>query len=348
MRQFDIKPLDEKAMMRAKAKWDSIAKPLNSLGKLEEITIKMAGIFGTESYNVDKKCTFVMCADNGIVAQGITQTSSDVTRTVAAEMGKKAACINILSQKCNADVIVTDVGMLGNEPIEGVLDKKIAQGTRDFSKEHAMTEEQAIRAVEIGIELVREYTQKGYKLISTGEMGIGNTTTSSAIASCLLQKNAQEVTGVGAGLSKQGLSRKVEVIANAINMHKPNKNDAIDVLCKVGGFDIAALTGVFLGAAIYRVPVLIDGFISSVAALLAVKICEDTKHFMFATHISAEPAGRMMIEALGKDYLLELNMCLGEGTGAVMAFPLIDMALSIYNSMSSFENLAIEKYVAQN
>ncbi len=348
MQKVDIKSLDEMAMKKAKMKWDSIAKPLNSLGKLEDITIKMAGIFGTEHFNVDKKCTLVMCADNGIVAQNVTQTSSNVTRTVATEMGKNAGCISILSRFANADAVVVDVGMQGSEPICGVIDKKIAQGTKDFSLEPAMSKQQAIDAVQIGIDLVEEYVQKGYNVFSTGEMGIGNTTTSSAIAACLLQKNPYEVTGMGAGLSKQGVLHKAEIIRKALEFHNPDKNDAFDVLAKVGGFDIAALTGVFLGAAINRVPVLIDGFISSVAALLAIKINKSASDFMFATHISAEPAGKMLIEELGKDYLLDLNMCLGEGTGAAMAFPLIDMAMAIYNSMSSFENLSIEKYLPLN
>ncbi len=339
-----IKPIDKSAMKRAKDKWNNIVKPLDSLGKLEDVTTKMAGIFGSENFDISKKCVIVMCADNGVVQEGVTQSNQDVTKIVTAEMGKGTANINIMARRSGAHVEVIDVGIATNEKIKGVKSEKIAHGTKNFLLEHAMTEEQALKAIEVGIESVKRLKEDGFNLFATGEMGIGNTVTSSAITACLLEKSPKEVTGVGAGLSSKGLLRKIEVIEKAIELHKPDKNNPIDVLKKLGGFDISALAGVFLGGAIHRVPIFIDGFISSVAALLAVKICPKCSDFIFASHISKEPAGKMVLDALDKEHLLDLNMCLGEGTGAVAAFPLLDMAMDVYDFMSGFEDLSMEKY----
>lgn len=208
-----------------------------------------------------------------------------------------------------------------------------------------MTREEAVAAIEVGIQYVSELKEKGYGIFATGEMGIGNTTTSSAIASVLLDVEPEIVTGRGAGLSTEGLNRKVEVIRQAISLHKPQKDDAIDVLAKVGGFDIAGLVGVFLGGAANRVPVVVDGFISAVAALVAVRICPAVSDYILASHVSKEPAGMMLLDALGKKPALTCDMCLGEGTGAVALFPLLEMGLHIYQRMSTFEEIDLENYV---
>jgi nicotinate-nucleotide--dimethylbenzimidazole phosphoribosyltransferase len=337
----------EASMKIAKNRWDSIAKPLNSLGKLEDIIIKSAGFLGNNGIDFSKKCVVVMCADNGIVEEGVTQVSNEITAIVAENMTCGKATINILSQKNDADVIVIDIGIAKDINNKRILNKKIMYGTNNFFKEPSMSRELAIKAIETGIDLVKELKGKGYNLIATGEMGIGNTTTSSAITACLLNKKAGEVTGRGAGLSDIALLRKIEVIDKSIALHNPNINDPIDILSKVGGLDIAGLTGVFLGGAIYKIPVLIDGFISSVAALLAVKLCPYVKNYIFATHISNEPAGKMLLDELGFSPLLDLRMCLGEGTGAVMAFPIFDLALEVYLKMSSFGEAKIETYKPQ-
>lgn len=331
----------------AKERWNSIAKPLCSLGKLEDIIIKSAGFLGHNGIDFGKKCVVVMCADNGIVEEGVTQVSNEITAVVAGNMTCGKATINILSEKSNADVFVVDIGIARDLDNSKIFNRKIMYGTNNFLKKASMSREQAVKAIETGINFVEELKQKDYKLIATGEMGIGNTTTSSAVTACFLNKKAYEVTGRGAGLSDTALQRKIKVIDKAINLHKPDINDPVDVLSKVGGLDIAGLTGVFLGGAALKVPVLIDGFISSVAALLAIKICPDVKNYIFATHISNEPAGKMLLNELDLPALLDLKMCLGEGTGAVMAFPIFDLALEVYLKMSSFEEAKFEAYIPQ-
>jgi len=312
-----IKPLSCEAMELAKKRWDSIAKPLNSLGKLEDLVIKAAGIFRTDKVSFDKKCVVVMCADNGIVEEGVAQVSNEATAIVAKNMTLGKATVSVMASKCNEDLFVVDIGVASKMDIPGIISRKIAYGTKNFAKIPAMSKEEAVKAIETGIEIAVGLKEKGYNLIATGEMGIGNTTTSSAITAVMLEKKPSEVTGRGAGLPNAGLNKKIKVIEDAIALHKPDKNDPIDVLSKVGGFDIAGMTGLFLGGAFAGIPVLIDGFISSVAALLAISICSEAKNYIFATHISNESAGRMLIENLGLPYLLDCNMCLGEGTGAV-------------------------------
>lgn len=339
-----INKLKEEEMIKAQRRWDSIAKPLNSLGKLEEVVVKLAGIFGSNDIDLSKKCVVVMCADNGVVEEGITQSGTEITSIVAENMTKNKATINVLSQQCGAEVFVVDMGICRSIENDRILHRKVMFGTNNIYRQPAMSRDQALQAIQTGIDLVGELKSKGYQMIATGEMGIGNTTTSSAITACLLQKKVEEVTGRGAGLSSAGLDRKIHIIEEAIRLHQPDDKDPIDVLAKVGGLDIAGLVGIFLGGGIHRTPVLIDGFISSVAALIATRLCPEAKSYMFATHISKEPAGRLLIEALELPYLVDLHMCLGEGTGAVMTFPIFDLALSVYQNMSSFEEVHIDAY----
>jgi nicotinate-nucleotide--dimethylbenzimidazole phosphoribosyltransferase len=340
-----IDSLNQEKMEVAQKRLDSIAKPINSLGKLEGALIKLAGIFEDDKIDISKKCTLVMCADNGVVAEGVTQAGQDVTRIMAEGMTRNRATINILSAQSNAEVIVVDVGIASEVHNDRIINRKIMYGTNNLYKQPAMSREQALEAIRVGIDMVGELKEKGFKMIATGEMGIGNTTSSSAITACLLNKSPAVVTGKGAGLAKEGLARKIHVIEEALRMHKPNANDPIDVLSKVGGLDIAALAGVYLGGGIHRIPILIDGFISSVAALIAVKLCPIAKDYMFATHISKEPAGMIMIEELGLPHFLDLDMCVGEGTGAAIAFNIFDMAIAVYNNMSDFGEMSIESYV---
>lgn len=343
--KMDIRPLDKDSMERAKKRWDSIAKPINSLGKLEDSIIRMAGIFQSDRIDISKHCTVVMCADNGIVAEGVTQAGQDITAIMAKSMTQGKATINVLSKECGGDVFVVDVGIAADlEDCNGIISKKIMYGTKSFLKEPAMGIEEVQRAINVGIEMVESLKNQGYCMIATGEMGIGNTSTSSAVTACLLNKSPETVTGKGAGLTSSGLEHKTAVIKEALKLHQPDPKNPIDVLSKVGGLDIAAMAGVFIGGAIHRIPILVDGFISSAAALVAVRLDERVKDFIFATHISNEPAGRMVIEALELSHLLDLKMCLGEGTGAVIGFKIFDMAAAVYNSMSCFDDLNIESY----
>lgn len=217
-------------------------------------------------------------------------------------------------------------------------------GTKNFVKEPAMTREEAWHAVLVGIDMVKELKEKGYATLATGEMGIGNTTTSSAVAAVLLDKPVEQVTGRGAGLTSEGLERKIWVIKEAIALHRPNPEDPLDVLSKVGGLDIAGLAGVFLGGALYRVPVVIDGFISETAALCAARMVPTSAEYMLPSHVSKEPAGQMLLDALGLSPLLTCNMCLGEGSGAVAVMPLLEMGLQVYRQMSTFEEINVEQY----
>lgn len=332
-----IQPPDRAAMDRAQQHWLDVAKPLFSLGKLEKIITQIAGIKGSEVFSLDKKALIIMCADNGVVAEGVTQTGQDVTATVTGNFltGQASSCI--MAKRAGADVFAVDVGVAVD--VEGVTDKavKITYGTQNMTKGAAMTRQQAIAAIELGINKVCQLKNMGYDIIATGEMGIGNTTTSSAITSVFLSAEPEKVTGRGAGLSSEGLNRKIDAVKRAIAINKPNKNDPVDVLHKVGGLDIAALTGVFIGGAYCNIPVVADGFISSAAALAAVRLCPHVRDYIIPSHLSKEPACLMIAEELGFDPVIHADMCLGEGTGALTLFPIIDMALDVYTKLHTFQ-----------
>lgn len=338
-----IQPLDKTACLACEKHWDSIAKPLKSLGKLEETLIQIAGIQRSSQIHLQKKALVILCADNGVVAEGVTQTGQEVTAIVAENFLDEKSCAAIMCQDTGTDIFPVDIGMVVDTP--RLRKCKVAYGTKNMVREPAMTREQAIQAIEFGIAIVEELYGLGYDVIATGEMGIGNTTTSSAMASVFLQKPVEQVTGRGAGLSTEGLQRKIQVIETAIAKHQPLAADPLDVLAKVGGFDIAGLVGVYLGGAALHMPVIADGFISSVAALTASKICSLASEYVLASHVSKETAGALILEALDKSPCLDCNLCLGEGTGAVALFPLLDMALHIYQKMSTFAQIEVENYV---
>ena len=339
-----IPPVDQKAAAVCQKHWDSLAKPLGSLGLLEDAVVKIAALTGDPDVRLNKRAAVVICADNGVVRQGVTQTGVEVTASVARNIAKGRGCINRFSSVAHTDVFPVDLGVAADLSDAGVLQRKISWGTNDITAGPAMTEEQAERALLTGIDLARELKEKGYQVLITGEMGIGNTTTSSAIAAVLLHRPIEEMTGRGAGLSDQGMKRKTAAIRRAIEQNRPNPENAFDVLRKVGGYDIAGMAGLFLGGALYRVPVLIDGFISSVAALVAARLCPDSRCAMFATHQSDEPASAAILKALNLRPLLYAGMRLGEGTGAVAFLPVIDLALELYHNMDTFEDLKIDQY----
>lgn len=337
----EVQPLDIKAMEESQRRWNAIAHPLHSLGKLEDFIIQVAGITGDATMHLEKKALIVMCADNGVVAEGVTQTGQEVTAIVSENFLTKEASAAIMCQIAKADIFPVDIGIARDT---NIIDRKIAYGTKNMVNEPAMTREQVMAAITVGIEMVKELKEKGYGMIATGEMGIGNTTTSSAITAVLLEQSVEKVTGVGAGLSKDGLERKINAIKKAIALHQPDKDDCIDVLSKVGGFDIAGLVGVFLGGAIYRVPIVIDGFISGVAALCAVRLCNGAKEYMIASHISKEPATKMVLAEIEANPFLDCDMHLGEGTGAVTTFPILTMGCAVYQGMTTFEKEDIDTY----
>lgn len=345
VRLNNVSGLDITAESAAREQWNSIAKPLNSLGLLESAVIKLAGIYGTADVHIDRRCAVVMCADNGVVCENVTQTGSEVTSIVAEAIAEGTSNINLIADTYNCHTYAVDIGMNSQPENPGIIRCKVANGTENIAEGAAMTTAQAERAISAGIDIVEQMKQKGYDIIISGEMGIGNTTTSSAVASVLLDEPVEAVTGKGAGLDNEGLKRKIAVIKRAVEVNKPDKNAPVELLAKLGGFDIAGMTGLFLGGAIYRLPVVIDGFISAAAAALAVKICPVAKDFMLCSHVSKEPAGKKLLEQLKMKPLITAELCLGEGTGGAMLLPLLDGALSVYHSVHRFENLPMERYV---
>ena len=322
-----VRPLDEKAMEGARKRWDSIAKPLHSLGELENMLTQIAGITGTPEVRVEKKAVVAMCADNGVVEEGVTQTGQEVTAVVAENFLEGTTTCCVMCRQCGAELFPVDVGMVTDTKVR--TDLKVAYGTRNMTREPAMTE---------------ELKEKGYQVLATGEMGIGNTTTSSAVAAVLLGKPVEDMTGRGAGLTSEGLVRKINAIKKAIALNNPDRSDAIDVLAKVGGLDIAGMAGVFIGGAALGMPVVMDGFISCVSALIAVKICPQVSDHIIASHVSKEPAAQLLLKELGKEAIIHAGMCLGEGTGAVALFPMMDLSCAVYNSMSTFGDINVEQY----
>ncbi len=334
-----IRPMNQEGPAAARRHWDAVAKPLNGLGQLEEVIARMAGTAPLK--REVRKCVVPFCADNGVVAEGVTQTDSSVTAVVAGNMLTGAASVCCMGRVAGAAVLPVDAGMLTEVP--GMRSIKVSRGTANLAGEPAMTRRQCLAVLLAGLELAGELAEE-FDILAAGEMGIGNTTTSSAVAAALLERPASEMTGKGAGLSDEGLRRKIEVIDRALARHRPEPGDPVDVISKVGGYDIAAMTGFYLGCALHRVPAVMDGFISTVAALAAVRLCPAAGDALIASHLSAEPGAGHVMEALGLRPLLRLGMALGEGTGAVSVMPLIDMALRVYFDMPSFDNAGIEAY----
>lgn len=343
-----ITPADDRAMERARAHWDAVAKPLGSLGLLEEALVRTAGAMGTEDVKWERKAVAVFCADNGVVAEGVTQTGQEVTASVASAMARGEACVCRMAWSAGAEVFPVDIGLAHPIEEDGILRRHVLRGTRSIAQGPAMTRGDAVTAVMTGVWLAEELIGRGFTLLAAGEMGIGNTTTSAAMTSVLLGLPVEQVTGRGAGLSSKALAHKIEVIKQAILVNKPNPNDPMEVLAKVGGLDIAAMSGFFLGAALNGVPVLLDGAISCAAALVAVRLCPNAAKSMIASHRSAEPCGSLLLNELGLEPFITAQMRLGEGTGAVAAMPMLDMALSIYRSMPTFGDMGIEPYRRQN
>lgn len=339
--ELTVRGLDEEAMEKCRKRWLNIAKPLFGLGRLEDAIIQMAGITGNENISIDKKALIVMCADNGVVEEGVSQTDSSVTAVVTdnfADM-KTSACL--MSRKAGVDVFPIDIGVHTKTK---VFTDKVAWGTKNMAKGPAMTREEAQASIEAGIRAARRCKEAGYQILLTGEMGIGNTTTSSAVVSVLLGREPEEVTGKGAGLSDEGLIRKQQVIKRAIALNQPDREDPLDVLSKVGGLDIGGLAGVFLGGAMCRLPVVMDGFISAAAALLASRMEPGVLDYILPSHMSGEAGMKLILKELGKEPFLNCGMKLGEGTGAVALMPLLDMTLEVYRHMPDFDGIQIEAY----
>ncbi len=339
-----IGDLDSAAMDAALRRQAELTKPAGSLGRLEEVAVRIAGITGLRRASLRQRAIIVMAADHGVAEEGVSAYPQEVTAQMVLNFLGGGAAINVLARAVGARVVVVDMGVaaeLANHP--DLVVAKIARGTRDFARGPAMRREQAIEAIEAGIRVLDEQARQGLDVVGTGEMGIGNTTAASAIASVFTGKAPGEITGRGTGIDDATLAAKVAVIERAIELNHPDPADPIDVLHKVGGFEIAGLVGVILAAAARRIPVIVDGFISTAAALVAAGICPAVTAHLIAAHRSAEIGHRPMLDHLGLDPLLDLGLRLGEGTGAALAMHLVDAALRIPDEMATFGEAGVSR-----
>ncbi|MDI6744020.1 MAG: nicotinate-nucleotide--dimethylbenzimidazole phosphoribosyltransferase [Thermodesulfovibrionales bacterium] len=325
---------------------DNLTKPLGSLGRLEEFARRLVAITGNKNPILDKKVIFTFAGDHGVTEEGVSAFPKAVTQQMVLNFIRGGAGINVLARHAGADVVVIDIGVDHDfGETEGLINLKVINGTKNFAKEPAMTREDAVRCIETGIELANGYAKKGYKLFGTGDMGIGNTTPSSAIAAVLAGRPVSEVTGKGTGITDESLQNKIKVIEKGINLNKPNPNDAIDVLSKVGGAEIGGIAGLVLGAASNRIPVVIDGFISTAGALITYCIEPKVKDYIFAAHNSVEIGHKLMLDKMGLSPILDLNLRLGEGTGAALAMLMIEAGLKIYKEMATFGEAGVSEKV---
>ncbi|MFC2044696.1 nicotinate-nucleotide--dimethylbenzimidazole phosphoribosyltransferase [Chloroflexota bacterium] len=332
-----IGPLDETAMAEARKRQDTLTKPQGSLGRMEELSIQIAGIRGETIPKLEHKVIVTMAGDHGVVAEKVGNWSQEITAQMVYNFLDGGAGINVLARQVGARVVVVDVGVaseLRTHP--QLLIRKVGYGTKNIALGSAMTKEQAIQVLETGIEVVNTEISKGLQIVGTGDMGIGNTTPSSAICAVMTAKRVEDVTGRGTGISDIQLRRKIEVVRRALKVNRPDCSDPIDVMAKVGGFEIGGLAGVMLGAAAHRIPVVIDGFISGAAALIATGLSPRLKDYLIAAHVSAEAGHRAMLNHLGLVPLLDLGMRLGEGTGAALGIFLAEAATKILGEMVTF------------
>jgi nicotinate-nucleotide--dimethylbenzimidazole phosphoribosyltransferase len=338
-----IPPIDMNAAKQAQARQDNLTKPAKSLGRLEEISIQLAGMKSDPCPKVDRKAVIVMAADHGVALEGVSAFPAEVTPQMVLNFLHGGAAINVLARQAGASVTIVDIGVASDfDPsLSGLLQRKVAHGTRNMAKGPAMTSAEAEKALACGMDVLAQVAEKGLDLIATGDMGIGNTTPSSAIVAVMTGLPVATVTGRGTGIDDAGLAHKVKVIEQAIALNKPDPNDALDVLCKVGGLEIAGLAGVMIAAASRRIPVVVDGFISTAAAMIAVGLVPDVRHYLFGSHQSVEIGHKAMHKHLGLVPLIDLNLRLGEGTGAVLVFHLIEASSRILREMATFEEAGV-------
>ncbi len=332
-----IRPSDSAAMRRAEARQLTLTKPPGSLGRLEEVSVRMAGIFGTELPRIRGKAVIVAAADHGVVAQGVTGYPQEVTAQMVMNFLSKGAAVSVMSERLGVRQIIVDAGVAAELPSHDELRPlNIGHGTDDISRGPAMSLDQAERCVEVGIDLAVEAIESGSDLVATGDMGIGNTTASSAITASVTGRPPDETTGEGTGRSPDELRSKIEVVRTALRVNQPDPSNGLDLLSKVGGFEIGTLAGVILGAAMMRRAVVLDGFISGAAALTAHALCPASRDYMIASHVSAERGHRLALAHLELSPLLDLGMRLGEGAGAVLAMPIIEVAAACLSDMATF------------
>ena len=338
LQDLEIKPLDEAAMSAARARQAQLAKPPGSLGRLEELSVQLAGITGKVQNTIKKKHLLIFAADNGVVEEGVSSAPQSVTLMQTVNLTRAKTGASVLAKHFGCGITVCDVGVNADIAEQAVLNRKIAYGTKSIAQGPAMTREQALTAIRTGIELAQSTDAD---VLGIGEMGIGNTTTSSAVLAVLLNAHVEDVTGRGGGITDESFRKKKDVIRRAIAVNHPDRSDVVDVLAKVGGFDIAAMCGAFLGAAATQRPVVIDGFISAVAALCAVKLCPNVRGYLIPSHASFEIGYRLAMDAMELQPMLLLGMRLGEGSGCPLAFEILSAACAVMNRMATFDQAGI-------
>ncbi|MBI4216202.1 MAG: nicotinate-nucleotide--dimethylbenzimidazole phosphoribosyltransferase [Chloroflexi bacterium] len=339
-----IGPLDQKAMAAARARQDTLTKPPGSLGRLEELSVQLAGIQGKEKPQIRHKAVFTLAADHGVAAEGVSAYPQAVTAQMVLNFLRGGAAINVLARQVGARVIVADLGVASPLPQHPQLrSHPVAPGSADLAHGPAMSREQALAAIETGIRLVEGELPQGLDAVATGDMGIANTTPSAAIAAAITGLPVARLAGRGTGIDEARLAHKIAVIEQALAINRPNPADALGVLSKVGGFEIGGLAGVMLAGAAHRLPVVIDGFISGAAALIAAGLCPQAKDYFIASHVSVEPGHRLMLEHLGLKPLMNLDLRLGEGTGAALAFTFVEAAARILSEMATFAEAGVSE-----
>ncbi len=337
-----IQDLDQQALASAKARQNTLTKPPGSLGRLEELSIQLAGVSGNPMPSIKDKVIITMAGDHGVVAEGVSAYPQEVTPQMVLNFLYGGAAINVLAGHINARITIVDMGVAADmESHPSLLIKKIAHGTANMAVGPAMTSEQALEAITTGIEIVTAEIEKGLDIVGTGDMGIGNTTPSAAIAAALTGESAAKIAGRGTGVDDEGLKRKIEAIERALAINNPNPNDGLDVLAKVGGFEIGGLAGVMLGAAANRKPVMVDGFISTAAAMIAAAIAPKVKPYLIAAHRSQEYGHGLMLDWLGLIPLLDFDLRLGEGTGAALGISIAEAACKILAEMATFAEAGV-------
>jgi len=339
-----IKPINFKLMERAQEKLDKLTKPQGSLGKLEDFARRIAGISGTLSPTIKRKVIFVMAGDHGVAEEGVSAYPQEVTFQMVYNFIRGGAGINVLARHIGAEIVVVDMGVAKDFPLEkSIIRNKIAYGTNNMTKGPAMSRDEAERTIITGIEVFKnELNKERIDIIGLGEMGIANTTSSSAIVACLTKSKVEEVTGRGTGIDENQLKNKIRVIKQAIEVNHPEPEDGLDVLSKVGGFEIGGLVGCILVAASHRVPIVIDGFISCASALIAIKLAPLARDYMFASHNSVEKGHKIALEYIGKVPMFDLGMRLGEGTGAALGISFVEAGVKILTQMATFEEAGVD------
>jgi len=340
-----IRPIKNEFKIKTQERLDALTKPLGSLGMLEEVAKDVLAITENEEYQIKKKVIFILAGDHGVVKESVTGYPQEVTPQMVYNFVRGGAAINVLARHVDAKVVVVDMGVAAdlNEASGKIINKKINYGTKNFAEDLAMTKKEAISSIEAGIEVFEQEAKKGIDIVGCGDMGIGNTTTSSAIVAALTGAPVEQITGRGTGIDDEMLAHKIDVIKKALAKHNPDITDPIDVLSKVGGFEIGGIAGVVLAAAAHKIPILLDGFISSAGALIAYKLQPNVKDYFIASHLSVECGHQIILETFNKRPLLNLDLRLGEGTGAALAMPLVEASIKILNEMATFADAGVSE-----